>query len=71
MTSLCEVHYKWNALKMIHMVDGNIYIETFMREFIFLGRDSLSESLRKEIIDKIQANTDIRVLKVMPDLVFG
>ena len=71
LTNICEVYYKWNALKKIYVVDGNVFIETFMRDFIFLARDSLNEILCKEIVDKIKTNTGIQVTTMMPSIIFA
>ncbi|MPW25796.1 hypothetical protein GC105_08335 [Alkalibaculum sp. M08DMB] len=70
-TNLCKVFFKWNTLTNLYFINNNIYITTYMREFIFIGSNSIKEDIRKNFLDMVIKNTDLKISSKVPDIIFS
>ncbi|MFZ7121069.1 MAG: hypothetical protein ACOWWH_08985 [Eubacteriaceae bacterium] len=70
-TELSDIFFNWSALNNLYIIKNNIYIDTFMREFIFIGNNDIEENTRVKLLEMITTYTELRPIYKFPIIIYA
>lgn len=70
-TELSDIFLNWSSLNNLYIIKNNIYIDTFMREFIFIGNNDIEENTRVKLLEMITTYTELKPIYKVPIIIYA